>query len=65
MVTGDGYGKSLFSSFSLSFAFWGMVTGDGYGKFLFSSFWGMVTGSQLPSVQYWYEPDQKVLKKMV
>ena len=31
MVTGDGYGKSLFSSF------WGMVTGDGYGKSLFAS----------------------------
>ena len=34
MVTGDGYGKSLFSCLSLSFSFWGMVAGDGYGKSL-------------------------------
>ena len=34
MVTGDGYGKSLFSCLSLSFSFWGMVAEDGYGKCL-------------------------------
>ena len=34
MVTGDGYGKSLFSCLSLSFSFWGMVAGDGYVKSL-------------------------------
>ena len=34
MVTGDGYGKSLFSCLSFSFSFWGMVAGDGYGKSL-------------------------------
>ena len=51
MVTGDGYGESLFSSFSWCFSLWAivtgsmvtgslweMVTGDGYGKSLFSFF---------------------------
>ena len=45
MVTGDGYGKSLFSFFFLIFQFllsrgWlrEMVTGDGYGESLFSFF---------------------------
>ena len=49
MGTGDGYGKSLFSSFSLLrngyrrrlrevfvFLLWGLVTGEGYWKSLFS-----------------------------
>ena len=51
MVTGDGYGESLFSFFSSYFtlramvtgsmvtgSLWVMVTGDGYGKSLFSFF---------------------------
>ena len=39
MVTGDGYGKSLFSFFFLDISpFRGMVTGDGYGESLFSFF---------------------------
>ena len=43
MVTGDGYGKSLFSFFFLIFPLSGgwlreMVTGDGYGESLFSFF---------------------------
>ena len=49
MGTGDGYGKSLYSSFSLLsigyrrrlrevfvFLLWGLVTGEGYWKSLFS-----------------------------